>query len=400
MKIINKVAFLVHEPTLFTHYSSVWAEMKHADFVIVLLYNFNAVNHGIVPGAKIFIDKIVELGYEFQYFDDVLRHGFKYKYVVSNHKISGQSCKPSPIHKRFKTKVRVVAKHALNFTFRLCASERRYQVLRNDPVQYRPLQIGIYQIRFMYGADIGDGWSLQGWNEIYDLFLCHGPNDEEQLRKRFRGTTAIMGYPRYDRYFSSDLDVSNIIKEFKISNTKKTILWMPTLGEGACSIPHYAKAVSGLFSDYNVIVRPHPISFRDEPQNIDLLRSLSYVIDSDATRDMNELFKIADVVLCDYGGSAFGAIYLDKMLILLDVPGSESYFTVVNSSNLELREYLPIIKPTEAHRLMTLIEDDKQWKTQEGNRRVLFDKYFADYRGSSSHKAAEILSNLDSIIGM
>ena len=398
MNIINKVAFLVHEPTMYTHYSSVWSEMAQTDFTIVLYSRFNNKIQDISPGAKDFINKIVKLEYEFYYFNDLLRDKIKFKYVVSNHVIGGISARPAPLKTKLANNAKNLLKDIINVFYRISNDADKYHICFSDPVQYLPTQIGVHQIRFMYGADISDGWSLQSWNEIYDLFLCHGPNDEAQIRKRFKGKTVVMGYPRYDRFFLPNLDVGNIAREFGIDPSKKTILWMTTIGEGACSIPYFAKAISGLFSEYNIIVRPHPLSFRKEPYNIDLLKSLSFTIDEDATRDMNELFKVADWVLCDYGGSSFGAIYLGKNLILLDVPGSDSEFTVVDSSNLELRDYFPVVSPEDACKLKLVIEDDAQIKTQEVNRRSLFARYFADYRGSSSRRAAEILSNLDSLL--
>lgn len=286
MKLVNKIAFLVHEPTLYTHYSGVWAEMDPSDFVIVLYYNFyEDLREGKsdkYSGVNSFISKIGKRGYEYCFFDDVLRKKIKYRYVVSNHKISGSSMKHESILRRQKLKLKNIAKGVINISYKIVARLPKYQYYHADSVQYAPLQIGIYQIRFMYGADIGDGWSLQDWNEMYDLFLCHGPNDEQQLKKRFKGKTAIMGYPRYDRYFSSNLDTSHIISEFGIDLSKKTLLWMPTLGDGACSIPYYAKVISDLFDSYNVIVRPHPISFRQEPEKIDLLRSLEFQIDDES----------------------------------------------------------------------------------------------------------------------
>ena len=42
MKVIKKVAFMVHEPALFAHYSSVWAEMERDSFVILLMGVFSS----------------------------------------------------------------------------------------------------------------------------------------------------------------------------------------------------------------------------------------------------------------------------------------------------------------------------------------------------------------------
>src|SRR5690606_360217 len=129
-----------------------------------------------------------------------------------------------------------------------------------------------------------------------------------------------------------DIDISPIKDEFAIDSSKRTILWMPTFGEHACSIPHFAVELGKLNNDYNFIVRPHPISFAKKPEDIALLRDNGFRIDSDPLRDMNCLYKIADAVICDYGGSPFGALYLGKKVVLLDVPGSSEWYTVTGTS--------------------------------------------------------------------
>jgi hypothetical protein len=264
------------------------------------------------------------------------------------------------------------------------------------------LQVGIKQIRFMYGADISDGWSLDAWNEIYDLFLCHGPNDELQLKRRFNGKTAIMGYPRYDGYFSPDLKVDEVVTEFGIDRAKKTVLWMPTVdlfGDNVCSIPYFARAISTLMGEFNIIVRPHPISFRKDPAGIALLESLGFKIDRDAMRDMNNLFYLADTILCDHGGSAFGALYLGKKLVFLKTPASQSGAVIKDSSNLGLLKCFPSVEEVaEIGELAALLNDAGYWKERLAHSRALADKYFADYRGNSSQKAADILGQLDRIL--
>ena len=394
VKVINKIAFLVHEPIMYAHYSSVWSAMDRSAFVIVFLSAFADSARKATAGVQECVEKISAHGYEYTYLDDVLRGRIKYQYVVSNHCMGGSSVHPTPYF-GWKNSFR----SALNRVSGWLGRSKRYVVSHCDPIQYIPLQVGIKQIRFMYGADIGEGWSLQPWNEIYDLFLCHGPNDEAAFRKRFRGKTAIMGYPRYDAYFDERLDTDSVAREFGIDPSKKTLLWITTTGEGASSIPSFARPISGLTDRHNVIVRPHPIAFRAEPRDIELLRSLNFKIDRNPLRDMNKLYKVADLVLCDYGGSAFSAIYLGKKLILLDVPGSDKSPWLRSASNFELHEFVPVVGVENFHTIHNMIFDETLWGAWEDRRAALFDRYFANYRGTSSLKAAEILRNLDSILG-
>lgn len=386
--IINKIAFLVHEPTLFVHYSGVWEKLK-TDFVIVVLGRCEQGKLDNPPrDVKEFVDRINQLGYEMVFFDEVLSRGEKYQYVVSNHCMG--IVWPVGIKKVQKKITRSFKKLVARFSNKVSSKGKE-----NCFDVYEPMQVGVKQIRFMYGADIGDGWSLQEWNCMYDLFLCHGPNDTKAIQSRFRGKTELMGYPRYDQYFSTELETSDFVSEFNIDPKKQTILWMATTGEGVCSLPGFAEPLAHLMTNYNVVVRPHPITFRNEPDYIQLLESLNYKIDSNAIRDMNKLYKIVDFVICDFGGSSFGAIYLDKNLILLDVKGSDKASTSVNSSNFELREYFPVIAIEQANKINSLLVDEELWYQQKQNRQKLFGKYFHNNRGTSSTTAAEILDNLD-----
>lgn len=383
---------------MYAHYANVWAEMPCSEFTIVLINRSRFEGEGAVRGAEDFMRHIEK--YDYCYFDDLVAAKIKYKYVISNHVMGGRSLFPAGRWRRTRTHAKNFFKGLINPALKISKFRKEYDYSRIDTVQYLPLQIGQHQVRFMYGADIGDGWSLQSWNEIYDLFLCHGPNDEEQIRKKFKGMTSIMGYPRYDDYFSEALDSQSIIEEFDLDPDKKTVLWMSTLGQGASSIPRYASAIAALRSDYNVIARPHPIAFRQEPENIELLRSLSINIDGSVTRDMNRLYKAVDWVFCDYGGSPFGAIYLGIDLLLLDVPGSEKQFTVVNSSNQEIREYFPIVSKPDTEEILGILRDDGVGREQEKARARLCQKYFADLKGTSSRKVVQILTNLDQIIAV
>lgn len=395
MNVIDKVAFLVHEPALYVHYANVWKEMSRSDFSIVLLRRSIFEGDDAVLGSKDFMSLIRGCGYDYCYFDDIVREGIEFKYVVTNHVIGGSSKEPATKVHRLKMFIENTIVRVRSFLLAPGEGHWRYSSTVVDSIQYYPLQIGRYQVRFMYGADIGDAWSLQDWNEIYDLFLCHGPNDEKQLRLRFNGKTALMGYPRYDSYFKDELDTESVRQEFGLDASKKTLLWMSTLGKEVSSIPDYAEAISELFEEYNVIARPHPIAFLQEPENIDLLRSLKFRIDDDATRDMNSLYKLVDCVLCDYGGSPFGAIYLDINLLLLNVKGAESQRTVENSSNIEIRGQFPVVSCADVSEIRSLLHDASLWKAQRAVRGEVSGKYFAEFKGTSAHRAAQILLALD-----
>jgi CDP-glycerol glycerophosphotransferase (TagB/SpsB family) len=398
MPLIDKIGFIVHEPTLWSHYSSVWKHLDRSRFEIVLTSGFRQSSNTKVPGIAGFMEQVQRHGYPVAWSDERIRKGEKYAYTVSNHHLGGNSMQAAPAFKRVLAATSRGAKRAANAMARFAGRAAPYRIHGFAPDQYWPTQLGHKQIRFMYGADVGDGWSLDGWNELYAGFLCHGPNDQEQISKRFAGRTWQMGYPRYDAYFDPALDTSAERAEFDIDPRLKTVLWMPTFGDGACSIPFFARQLAQYNTRYNLIVRPHPFTFRKKPGDIALLRSLGYRLDDNPVRDMNKLYRLTDFLLCDYGGSAFGAVYLRKPMVLLDVPGSRDWYTVRNSSNLALAEHYPSVAPDDAARLGPLLDDEPYWAAQLLASAPLADRYFADYRGTSSTRAAEILMNLDRLL--
>jgi hypothetical protein len=379
----RRIAFLVHEPTLWAHYASVWAKLPPEAFAVVLTRRFRG--DGASPpdaGARDFVARLDALGYSRLWARDVVAARRRFTHVVTNHRIGGEGRVGPGALARVARRLRSFAAPALR-------GSRDFA-----PRPYWPMQLGDCQVRFMYGADIGDGWSLAEWNAMYDVFLCHGPNDVEQVTRRFGGRTFQMGYPRYDGYFDPGLDVARERARFAPDARRKTVLWMPTFGEGACSIPHFALALRPLQERYNFVVRPHPISFREAPADIRLLQSLGFTIDDDALRDMNALYRVVDGVLCDYGGSAFGALYLGKRMVLLEVPGSQDWYTVRDSSNLGLAGHFPHVGAASAGEIPALLEDDDAWQLRAPSLAALSARYFADLRGHSSGRAASILLQL------
>jgi hypothetical protein len=395
----DRIAFVVHEPAMWAHYSSVWNKLDPGRFSIVLTERFR-LTHATEndPGAGRFVEKARAANYDMAFARDVLCGRERFKYSVSNHKLGGHSLEPAHVAMRVFSTIARAGKRGVDATLELAGKAARFGTSGFAPMQYWPMQIARRHVRFMYGADVGDGWSLADWNAMYDAFLCHGPNDAGELSKRFQGRAFQMGYPRYDAYFDPRLDVSSELREFGIDPAKETILWMPTFGAGACSIPHFACALAPLLDRFNVIARPHPLSFRETPHELEILRSLGFSIDREATRDMNRLYRIADAVLCDYGGSAFGALYLGKRMILLDVPGSANWYTVRGSSNLELGRHYPSVTPDTADDLPRLLADTAYWMEQGPKVRALSDRYFADLRGTSAQRAAELLESMDALL--
>lgn len=395
MKIIDKVAFLVHEPVMYAHYSSVWAEMDRKAFVIVLLGSAARLDGQADERTRDFLNKLATLNYEVVSLDEIVRRKIKYRFVISNHIMGGSTTRPTQFSREQQRQrsYRNWKWYVLNTARRAVGLPRKY-TYEIDPLQYLPLQAGIGQIRFMYGADISDGWSLDKWNEIYDLFLCHGVNDEREIKKRFKGETFIMGYPRYDGYFSGEMDLSRIKSEFGLSESRKTVLWMPTLGGEYSSIPLFAEPLLALSEKYNLVVRPHPLSFVQEKEFISLLEDLNFKIDRNAVRDMNELFGVADVILADNGGTPFSAIFLGRNVVFLEVPEAASTSYFAESSVVELKKHLPVISHQDIHKLENMLDSEEFYSENKRSVEALYKKYFDSPRGGGAKRVADLLGSL------
>lgn len=389
----KKFAFLVHDPLMLVHYADVWKALGSSNFAIVLTEYFASDPSGIEKlGLSDFLNYVHNNGYEVRKITEIINCGIKFEYVVTNHIISGSTkeVKSENADDSFKK--------LLNRGLLLKGKDPVWE-FGVDKDTYLPLQVGIKQIRYMYGADISEGWSLATWNDIYDVFLCHGVNDKREIQKRFKGKAIVMGYPRYDRFFVGGIDFSDIKQEFTISESKKTVLWMPTLGGDYSSIPLFAKALSTLRTKYNLIVRPHPLSFVQEKDFIDLLEDLNFNIDRNALRDMNEMFGVADVILADNGGTPFSAIFLGKNVVFLDVPddlGADSAATsyIAGSSVMDLKKHLPSVTHQEIEQLESMLDSDEFYKENTKQIDTLFEKYFNSPRGGGSKRVADIFNNL------
>lgn len=391
--VIDKFAFLLHEPILYGHWKDIWGLLDPDEFQVLLTDEFRKKDGSpFALSAQNLENLLRSHGYPYCYVSDLLESGSKYRYVVSNHLVSGGSLTRGT---KRRHRVRRLRRRVRNACFRLIRMKHKVDLL--DPQQYVSLQCGVNPIRMMYGADINDGWSLAQWNEQYSVVLCHGPNDAAAVQSRFDAEVFQMGYPRYDRYFNDPIpkERNPLFEEFSLSRERKTIIWLPTMGDAACSIPYYAEHVARLANRFNVIVRPHPISLRDQPDYIQLLEELKFKIDRNDVRDMNSLYALADFVVCDYGGTAFSALYLDKNIVQLNVPGADSWFATSRSSNMELRKLLsPVLDPSEAEQLSEIFEDDGIWQRQKAQREKAFQSYFAPYRGDSSVRVVQLLRDL------
>lgn len=258
-------------------------------------------------------------------------------------------------------------------------------------------KLGRRHIRYVYGLGV-DKWHFAAWNRIYDLILCFGPYQQARLAPLGKARIVQVGYPRYDGFFRARPDRDAIVRRLGLDPSRRTVVWLPTWSD-LSSIPHYHDAVTALAGDHNVVVKPHPLTLVKEPAKMELLARNPALRVLREDLDILEMYALADWVLSDYGGTAFSAIYTDRNLVLLDVPGAEANPQMAGgSSDLAIREDVARLTPERSRELGDLLKDARTWERQAEVRARLRERFFAPYAGYSSSLAAAVLARPDIVL--
>lgn len=264
-----------------------------------------------------------------------------------------------------------------------------------DPEQTK--RLGRRNVRFMYGLG-KNRWQFAEWNALYDAILCFGPYQVAHLAPVTDAVLIPMGYPRFDGFFTLRHERHRLIEEFGGDPSRATIVWLPTWNQ-LSSVGHYDEDIAQWADRYNVFVKVHPGMLKVEPERIARLNALPFTTMLAGEADNMPLFAVADLVLADYGGSAFGAIYTDRNLLLLDVPGAEhDEYLGEDSPELLLREHIPSIRPGEGRAIGPVLHDAVMWERQRHVRRALRAGYFFPFYGFSGRVAADALINIHQIL--
>ncbi len=188
------------------------------------------------------------------------------------------------------------------------------------------------------GLDINiDSYPQKRWIKTFDYFFCHCKIDYQILKNKIaKKKLKIIGYPRYQLNHSSSKKQNikkKINKEFLINKDKKILFWIPTIinKEGFEEISNITLWIEQVVkfakkNKYIIILRPHP---KIDKKNFKILlkfkQKYKIKIDCEKGRNLNEIYLSADLVITDYGGSVFSALYHMKKIILLNLPKDHFY---------------------------------------------------------------------------
>jgi CDP-glycerol glycerophosphotransferase (TagB/SpsB family) len=379
---INKIAFFVNEEYIFDHYRNIFFKLNKSDFEIILADKFSGEKYQAT------VNELKSNSWSIRFLNEV-HHIFKYKILVTHLFLGGDTINQGTVLSRLvNVLVPTVNKILVKFNLTKISTNR----------QYFQNMLGIYNVRFMYGADVGKT-KFGNYNHLFDIFFCHGPRDSAFIKSTFDKTIFEMGYPKYDDFFKNknDLELKNaLMVKNCCHNDKKTILWICTVSEYFSTIETYSDSIKLLTNNYNVIVRPHPLEIdsqysRYNKKVYDIVNSGEFILNNDPYQNMSELYQISDYVFCDYGGSIFSALYLDKRILLLnhkDVFMDKEVFT---STSMEIRDYLPSININAATKIIDYLSNESFWTDHEEKRLEARRYYFGESRNSSELTAEKLL---------
>lgn len=173
------------------------------------------------------------------------------------------------------------------------------------------LQYGYAKEAHNYGA----------WRAFGDLCLTFGPYASRKIEP-FCHSVAV-GNPRYEDWEDPSFRHRAGERHARgLDPDRKTILYAPTWGP-LSSYDAFADAVASLTSEFNVILKIHHITQRDGAGVMDRIRH-KFPRLAAADDDIVELLSVADVMISDYSGAIFDAVYCRTPLVLLDTPGAEN----------------------------------------------------------------------------
>lgn len=189
-----------------------------------------------------------------------------------------------------------------------------YQWKRSPNVKYYvhiPHAASDITIYRMFGIDYYDAILLSGEYQAEDI------RNLEKLRNLPAKELAFVGIPYMDKM------KERLLAAPPVEQQKKTVLLAPSWGKSAIFSKYEGKIIDTLLeTDYHIIVRPHPQSFKSETEMITKL--MEKYPDSDRLEwnrdpDNFDVLRRSDILISDFSGVIMDfALVYDKPIIYAD----------------------------------------------------------------------------------
>lgn len=170
----------------------------------------------------------------------------------------------------------------------------------------------IAMIQYGYAKEVHN---YGAWRSLADLCLVYGPYAAAKIG--YFCPVAQVGMPRFDKWHDPAF-VSQTKDRYAhlLNKSRKTILYMPTWGD-LSTVDKYIDSVRELGDRYNVLLKLHHNTALLESSRKQKLSQMDGCVHFGANDDVVELLAVADIVLSDYSGAIFDAVYCRKPVVLL-----------------------------------------------------------------------------------
>ncbi len=160
------------------------------------------------------------------------------------------------------------------------------------------------------------------WRSLADVNLVYGRYAANKIS--YYSPVEITGNPNYD-LLQNKFIKAQIVNKYQslLDNKRKTVLYAPTWGD-LSSLDDYLESVAQLSSMYNVIIKVHHNTHLLDTSMWERIKQLSNITLLGADDILLEAILVADVVISDYSGAIFDAMYFSKPVVLLNSKISNS----------------------------------------------------------------------------
>jgi|SRR3989344_4496221 len=237
----------------------------------------------------------------------------------------------------------------------------------------------------------------------FDLVLAYGEYDHGFYSLITK--SVIVGNPKFDDWFNESIDMSDVMQVTeRLDPKKKTILYLPTHSD-LSSIDMLAETLKRIAGTYNLVVKLHYYTPREEPWRVEALTHPRIILLKDDA-DLLPLLKIADVVVSDNSSAIFDAVLANKPIVVTDFHSSEyldtahrgtrvyrrgvgGALTFSGSIEQRIKRDGTVQTITVAKELLPTVERVFVHDTAEAKRKELAKKLFAHRDGSAGRRGAE-----------
>lgn len=216
------------------------------------------------------------------------------------------------------------------------------------------------------------------WRIVADLNMMQGQYSHDKISGFC--ASEIVGNPRYDNCSSLQFGGGGI-------------LYMPTYGE-LSSLQQFVQALPTFPDDLQICVKLHHATEFDDQQFVQILKADARVRIIDGYANALADIARADVVVSDYSGAIFDALYLDRPIVLLQ-PAMTQTIVRTDEESIEVAQAHiigPVVRdPGELYdAVQQAVERQDEWRA---SRAPLRSQIFS-YEGRSAEKIIAVVSDL------